>query len=94
MLHLVQSEGWKGSTLIILSNPVARPTSQELAANYVWLRPLVADSPTKALHGLEMFGVAKMLVLMFCIIPNSMFESFRFWPAPLLLTGAKRLLHH
>ena len=48
VLELIQSDEWKGSDLIVLSSSVARPTSSELARNWMFLKPIVMDSPSKA----------------------------------------------
>lgn len=48
VVELIESDDWKGSDLIVLSSSVARPTSSELARNWVFLKPIVMDSPRKA----------------------------------------------
>ena len=53
---LVSEPDWQGSDLIILSSSIARPSSQELANNFSWLKPIVLDSPHKVL-GLERDGL-------------------------------------
>ena len=48
LLQLFESEQWKGGPLLVMASTTARPSMQEVATNHVWLRPMVAFSPSKA----------------------------------------------
>ncbi|CAK9056302.1 unnamed protein product [Durusdinium trenchii] len=44
---VLESDNYKGGDLIMLGSAIARPSAQELANNYVWLKPIIQASPTK-----------------------------------------------
>ncbi|CAK9091592.1 unnamed protein product [Durusdinium trenchii] len=51
VISLVQSDTYTGGDLILLDSAVARPSAEELANNYCWLKPIVMDSPSKVPSG-------------------------------------------
>lgn len=49
LLSMIDEGSWPGDGLMILSSNVARPTAAELAQNHCFLKPLVMESPRKAM---------------------------------------------
>lgn len=54
-MELFESDSWKGGSLLVMSNPVARPSAEEVAVNHPWLRPMILASPAKV--GCESLGM-------------------------------------
>lgn len=49
LIELCESDKWKGGPLLVMASTVARPSAQDVATNHVWLRPMVLQSPHKAM---------------------------------------------
>ena len=48
LLAMVEEGTWPGECLLVMGNPLSRPSASEIAQNYVFLRPLVILSPRRA----------------------------------------------
>ena len=48
LLGMVDAGTWPGDGLLVMENPLSRPSASEIAQNYVFLRPLVILSPRRA----------------------------------------------
>jgi len=47
LLEMIEAGTWPGECLVVMGNPLVRPSAPEIAQNYCFLKPLVAISPTK-----------------------------------------------
>lgn len=47
VVDVIRADTYRGGDLIILESTIARPSSQELANNFCWLKPIVLYSPRK-----------------------------------------------
>ncbi|CAK9009791.1 unnamed protein product [Durusdinium trenchii] len=51
VVDVIRADTYRGGDLIILESTIARPSSQELANNFCWLKPIVLYSPRKVPSG-------------------------------------------
>ena len=48
VLEVIESQNWTGGALLNLKDQISRPSAKELAANAMWLLPVVRNFPSKA----------------------------------------------